>query len=195
MDIILLERVEHLGQMGQVVKVRPGYARNYLLPKKKALRATKANLAYFEKQRVHLEAVNLEKRSEAEQVAVKMDGVKVVIIRQAAETGVLYGSVSSRDIAEALTAAGYKTDRSQVAIAQPIKTLGLAAVRVVLHPEVAIGATVNVARSQEEAQLQAERGAAVTAADLLAEEEAQEAEAAAAEAAAEEAASDEEAQG
>lgn len=195
MDIILLERVENLGQMGQVVKVRPGYARNYLLPKKKALRATKANLEYFEKQRVHLEAVNLQKRSEAEQVAVKMDGVKVVIIRQAAETGVLYGSVSSRDIAEALTAAGYKTDRSQVAIAQPIKTLGLSAVRVVLHPEVAIGATVNVARSQEEAQLQAERGAAVTAADLLAEEEAQEAEAAAAEAAAEEAASDEEAQG
>lgn len=175
MDIILLERVENLGQMGQVVKVRPGYARNYLLPMKKALRATKANLEYFEKQRVHLEAVNLQKRSEAEQVAAKMNGVKVVIIRQAAETGVLYGSVSSRDIAEALTEAGYKTDRSQVAIDQPIKTLGLATVRVVLHPEVSINAIVNVARSQEEAQLQAERGAMVTAADLIEEEEAAEA--------------------
>jgi large subunit ribosomal protein L9 len=182
MEIILLERVENLGQMGQVVKVRPGYARNFLLPQKKALRATKANMAYFEKQRVHLEAVNLQKRSEAEMVAAKMDGVKVVIIRQAAETGVLYGSVSSRDIAEALTAAGYKTDRSQVAIAQPIKTLGLAAVRVVLHPEVSIKAIVNVARSAEEAELQAQRGAMVTAADLIEEEEA--AEAAEAEAAA-----------
>ena len=172
MEIILLERVENLGQMGQVVKVRPGYARNYLLPKKKALRATKANLAYFEKQRAHLEALNLERRKDAEFVAGKMDGVSIVVIRQAAETGVLYGSVSSRDIAEGLTEAGYKLDRSQVAIAQPIKTLGLAKVRVVLHPEVSISVKVNVARSAEEAELQAQRGGMVTAAEVVEAEEA-----------------------
>lgn len=181
MDIILLERVENLGQMGQVVKVRPGYARNYLLPQKKALRATKENLAYFEKQRAHLEAVNLERRKDAEVVAVKMDGVAVVVIRQAAETGVLYGSVSSRDIAEALTKSGYHVDRSQVAIDQPIKTLGITKVRVVLHPEVSVSVTVNVARSVEEAELQAQRGGMVTSADLAAAEDE---EAAAAEAAA-----------
>jgi len=175
MDIILLERVEHLGQMGQVVKVKPGYARNFLLPKKKALRATKENLSFFEKQRVHLEAVNLKHRAEAEQVAGKMTGVAIVVIRQAAETGVLYGSVSSRDVAEGLAVAGYKVDRSQVAIPQPIKTLGLSKVRVILHPEVSLTVTVNVARSVEEAALQAARGGMVTAGQLDAEEEALEA--------------------
>lgn len=184
MDIILLERVENLGQMGQVVKVRPGFARNYLLPQKKALRATKANLEHFEKQRAHLEAVNLERRKDAEFVAQKLNGVSVIVVRQAGDTGVLYGSVSARDIADAGVAAGFTIDRKQVAINEPIKALGLAKVRLVLHPEVSVTITVNVARSLEEAELQAQRGAAVTAADLRAEEEA--AEAAAAEAAGEE---------
>ena len=171
MEVILLERVEKLGQMGQVVKVRPGFARNYLLPQKKAMRATKANMAVFEKQKAHLEAVNLERRKDAEQVASQMNDVSVVVIRQAGETGVLYGSVTTRDIADALTAAGYKVDRKQVSIASPIKTLGLFKVRVVLHPEVSITVTVNVARSQEEAELQLSRGGMVTAADLRDEEE------------------------
>lgn len=171
MEVILLERVEKLGQMGQVVKVRPGFARNYLLPQKKALRATKANMAYFEKQRVHLEAVNLERRKDAEQVAGKMDNVAVVVTRQAGDTGVLYGSVSPRDIADALTAAGYRVERTQVAIDQPIKSLGLFRVRIVLHPEVSVMVTVNVARTQEEAELQAQRGGMVTAADLIDEED------------------------
>jgi large subunit ribosomal protein L9 len=175
MNIILLERVENLGQMGQVVKVRPGFARNYLLPQKKAMRATKANMEHFEKQRAHLEAMNLERRKDAEVVARKMDGVSVIVTRQAGDTGVLYGSVSARDIADAVTAAGYGIDRKQVAINEPIKTLGLTKVRVVLHPEVSVNVTVNVARTLEEAELQAQRGAAVTAADLRAEEEAAEA--------------------
>jgi len=179
MDIILLERVENLGQMGQVVKVKPGFARNFLLPKKKALRATKENLAFFEKQRAHLETLNLKHRADAEQVATKMVNVTIVVIRQAAETGVLYGSVSSRDVSEGLTTIGYKVDRSQVAIPQPIKTLGLSKVRVILHPEVSVTVIVNVARSVEEAALQAERGGMVTADQLDAEEEAQEAAAAA----------------
>ncbi len=172
MEIVLLERVEKLGQMGQVVKVRPGYARNFLLPQKKALRATKANLALFESRKAALQALNLEKRTEAEYVAKKMDGVSVVIIRQAGETGILYGSVSARDIAESLAGAGYTVLRQQVAIEQPIKTLGLAKVRVILHPEVSITATVNVARSAEEAALQAQRGGMVTGAQLAAEEDA-----------------------
>lgn len=171
MEVILLERVEKLGQMGQVVNVKPGFARNYLLPQKKAMRATKANLSVFEKQKAHLEAVNLERRKDAQEVAGKMDGVTVIVIRQAAETGVLYGSVNNRDIAEALDAAGYKTDRKQVQIDTPIKTLGLFKLRVVLHPEVAISVTVNVARSQEEAELQAQRGGMITAADLRDAEE------------------------
>jgi large subunit ribosomal protein L9 len=175
MNIILLERVENLGQMGQVVKVRAGYARNYLLPQKKAMRATKANMEHFEKQRAHLEAMNLERRKDAEVVARKMDGVSVIVTRQAGDTGVLYGSVSARDIADAVTAAGFGIDRKQVAINEPIKTLGLTKVRVVLHPEVSVNVTVNVARTLEEAELQAQRGAAVTAADLRAEEEAAEA--------------------
>ncbi|NYZ11978.1 50S ribosomal protein L9 [Azospirillum sp. RWY-5-1] len=177
MEVILLERVEKLGQMGQIVKVRPGFARNYLLPQKKALRATKANMAYFEKQRVHLEAMNLERRKDAEQVAGKMTNVSVVVTRQAGDTGVLYGSVSPRDIADALTTAGYRVERTQVAIDQPIKSLGLFRVRIVLHPEVSVMVTVNVARTQEEAELQAQRGGMVTAADLIEDEDEMETEA------------------
>ena len=155
-DLILLERVEKLGQMGQVVKVRPGYARNYLLPQKKALRATKANLAYFETQRAQLEAVNLERRSEASEVAQKLDGVSVVIVRQAGESGQLYGSVSARDVAEAVTAAGFTIEKRQVVLERPIKSLGLHPVRVVLHPEVSVTVTANVAQSAEGAAMQAQ---------------------------------------
>ncbi|WP_114391893.1 50S ribosomal protein L9 [Oleisolibacter albus] len=165
MEVILLERVEKLGQMGQVVKVKPGYARNFLLPRKKALRATKENLAYFETQKAQLEARNLERKKEAEQVAVKIDGLTVVILRQSGETGVLYGSVTSRDVAEVVTTAGFSIGRNQVSIEEPIKTLGLFKVRVVLHPEVTVLVTVNVARSAEEAALQAERGGMVTRTD------------------------------
>jgi large subunit ribosomal protein L9 len=184
MEIVLLERVEKLGQMGQVVNVRPGYARNYLLPQKKALRATKANLAFFETQKAELQARNLERRKEAEEVSAKMKGLVVIITRQAAESGMLYGSVNGRDISDAVTAEGFVIERNQVAINDPIKSLGLFDVRVILHPEVSVNVKVNVARSLEEAQMQAQRGGMVTAADLLAEEE--EAEAAAAAASAEE---------
>jgi large subunit ribosomal protein L9 len=154
-DVILLERVEHLGQMGEVVKVRPGYARNFLLPERKALRASKANLALFETQRVQLEATNLERRAEASAVGAKMQGLAVVVIRQAGETGQLYGSVSGRDVAEAVSAAGYTVARRQVVLDHPIKTLGLHKVRISLHPEVAVQVTVNVAQSDEEAAAQA----------------------------------------
>ncbi|HEY0522064.1 MAG TPA: 50S ribosomal protein L9 [Stellaceae bacterium] len=154
-EVILLERVEKLGQMGQVVKVKPGFARNFLLPQKKALRATKANLAIFEKQRVQLEATNLKRRQEAEQVAGKMTNLSVVIVRQAGESGQLYGSVSARDIADAVDAAGFTIERQQVVLDRPIKTLGLHPVRVVLHPEVSVSVTVNVAQSEEEATMQA----------------------------------------
>jgi len=154
-EVILLQRVEKLGQMGDVVKVKPGFARNFLLPQKKAIRASKDNLARFEQQRAQLEAQNLKRREEAERVAERVGGLSVVIIRQAGESGSLYGSVSSRDIAEAATAAGLTINRSQVVLAHPIKTLGLGTVRVVLHPEVSIPVTVNVARSPEEAERQA----------------------------------------
>ncbi|HUJ97535.1 MAG TPA: 50S ribosomal protein L9 [Stellaceae bacterium] len=154
-DVILLERVENLGQMGEVVKVRPGYARNYLLPQKKALRATKENLAYFEKQRAQLEAQNLARRSEAEQVAKKLDGLSVIVIRQAGESGQLYGSVTARDVATAVTEAGFTIGRGQVVQEKAIKTLGLYKQRVVLHPEVSVTVTVNVAQSREEAEMQA----------------------------------------
>jgi large subunit ribosomal protein L9 len=154
-DVILLERVENLGQMGQVVKVRPGYARNYLLPQKKALRATEANIAYFETQRSQLEATNLTRKKDAEHVAQKINGVSVIVIRQAGESGQLYGSVSARDIADAVTAAGFTTTRGQVVLDKAIKTLGLYKLRVVLHPEVSVHVTVNVAQSVEEAEMQA----------------------------------------
>lgn len=153
-ELILLERVENLGQMGQVVKVRPGFARNFLLPQKKALRATKDNRAYFETQRAQLEAQNLKRKGEAEQVAAKLDGTHVVIIRQAGESGQLYGSVSARDIAEAVTTAGFTIARSQVVLDRPIKSLGLYNTRIILHPEVAATVTANVAQSPEEAAMQ-----------------------------------------
>lgn len=157
MDVILLQRIEALGQMGDVVKVKPGYARNFLLPTKKALRATKENLAYFEKQRVQLEAQNLKLRADAQAVGEKMgENFAVVIIRTAGESGMLYGSVSSRDIAAAMKEAGVTVDRTQVLLSQPIKALGLFKTRVALHPEVSVTITVNVAQSAEEAKLQAE---------------------------------------
>jgi large subunit ribosomal protein L9 len=154
-EVILLERIEALGQMGEVVKVKPGYARNFLLPQKKAMRATKDNLAYFEKQRTQLEAQNLKRRQDAEGVAKKLEGLQVVILRQAGETGQLYGSVATRDVADAVTAAGFTVDRRQILLDQPIKTLGIFKTRVALHPEVIVGISANVAQSDEEAQMQA----------------------------------------
>jgi large subunit ribosomal protein L9 len=154
-DVILLERVEKLGQMGQVVKVRPGYARNYLLPQKKALRATKENLAYFESQRAQLEANNLQRKSEATEIGGKLEGLTVVLIRQAGESGQLYGSVSARDIADAVTEAGFTIEKRQVVLDRPIKSLGLHPVRVALHAEVSVTVTTNVAQSAEEAEMQA----------------------------------------
>jgi len=154
-DLILLQRVDKLGQMGDVVKVKPGYARNFLLPQKKALRANKNTLAQFEGQRVQLEAQNIKRREEAERLSERMAGLIVVIIRQAGESGSLYGSVSSRDIADACAEASLTVNRNQVVLDQPIKALGLTAVRLVLHPEVTLPITVNVARSVEEAEKQA----------------------------------------
>ncbi len=154
-ELILLQRIEKLGQMGDVVKVKPGYARNYLLPQKKALRANKANLATFEGQRAQLEAQNLKRREEAERLSERMAGLSVVIIRQAGESGSLYGSVSARDISDGITAAGLTTNRNQIVLDVPIKTLGLTSVKLVLHPEVSLPITVNVARSTEEAEKQA----------------------------------------
>lgn len=155
MQVVLLERVEKLGQMGQIVKVKDGYARNYLLPLRKALRATEENLKYFENRRVQLEARNLELRKEAEQVAARMDGASFVILRQSGESGMLYGSVNSRDIAAAMTEEGFSVSRQQVSLSRQIKNLGLHEVRIVLHPEVSASVTVNVARSAEEAAQQA----------------------------------------
>lgn len=160
MEVILLERVEKLGQMGDVVKVRPGFARNFLLPQSKALRATKSNLEQFQSRKTQLEADNLQRKQEAEQVAGKLDGMSVVLVRQASEMGNLFGSVTARDVAEAVTEAGVTIDRRQVIIDRPIKTLGLFSLRVVLHPEVTVSITVNVARSQEEAETQAKTGEA-----------------------------------
>jgi large subunit ribosomal protein L9 len=154
-ELILLERVEKLGQMGQLVKVKPGYARNYLLPQKKAMRATKENLTYFETQRAQLEASNLQRRTEATEVGAKLEGLTVVIIRQAGESGQLYGSVSARDIADAVTEAGFTIEKRQVILDRPIKNLGQHPVKVVLHPEVSVTITANVAQSAEEAEMQA----------------------------------------
>jgi large subunit ribosomal protein L9 len=154
-ELILLQRVENLGQMGDLVKVKPGFARNYLLPQKKALRASKDNLARFEQQRAQLEAQNLKRREEAERLAERVGGLMVTIIRQAGESGSLYGSVSARDIADAAAEAGLTISRQQVILEHPIKNLGLSTVRVSLHPEVSIPVTVNVARSPEEAEKQA----------------------------------------
>lgn len=161
MEIILLERIEKLGSMGDVVTVKPGFARNYLLPQKKALRATKENLAKFEQQRVQLEADNRERREEAQTVADRLDGLAFVVIRQASEGGQLYGSVSARDIAEAIGEAGFKIGRRQIQLDAPIKSLGLHGVRVSLHPEVSASVTLNVARTKEEAKIQQRQGRAV----------------------------------
>jgi large subunit ribosomal protein L9 len=158
MDVILLERVHNLGQIGDVVKVKAGFARNFLLPQRKALRATEANRAKFESQRAQIEASNLEKRGEAEKIRGKIEGLKVVLIRQAGETGQLFGSVNARDIADAVTAAGFTVDRRQVILDRPIKTLGLHPVRVALHPEVIVSVTANVAKSTEEAEAQEKAG-------------------------------------
>ncbi len=161
MQVILLERIGRLGQMGDVVNVKNGYARNFLLPQKKALRATKENIARFEKDRTQLEARDLELKKEAEAVAAKLDGGKFVTIRQAGDTGQLYGSVTSRDIAEVVTSGGFTIDRRQIVLDKPIKALGLHPLKVALHPEVVVNISLNVARTQEEAERQA-RGEDVT---------------------------------
>ncbi len=155
MQVILLERVAKLGQMGEVVNVKPGFARNFLLPQGKAMRASDANIAKFETQKAQLEAQNLETRAEAQHVAETLDGQTFVVIRSASDGGALFGSVAPRDIAEAATAGGFTTDRKQVILNAPIKELGIHAVIVRLHPEVDATIQVNVARSPEEAELQA----------------------------------------
>ena len=162
MQIILLERIEKLGQMGDLVNVKPGYARNYLLPQGKALRANKANLERFESERAQREADNLTQRSEAETEAKKMDGLAVNMVRAASEMGQLFGSVTSRDIAEAVTEAGFTIDRSQVVMDRAIKALGLTETRIRLHPEVSVSVIVNIARSLAEAETQLKTGIAVT---------------------------------
>jgi large subunit ribosomal protein L9 len=164
MQVILLERVEKLGQMGDVVKVRDGFARNFLLPKKKALRATEANRSYFQTQRAQLEARNLERKSEAQAVAEKLEGKTFTLLRQAGDRGQLYGSVSPRDISDIVSAGGFSINRTQVPLDKAIKTIGLFPVSVVLHPEVRVHVTVNVARTEDEAERQA-RGE-----DVLAEQ-------------------------
>ncbi len=170
MEVILLERIEKLGQMGDLVNVKPGFARNYLLPKKKALRATPENSKQFEAQKAQLEAQNLERRKEAKAVAEKMDGLTIVILRQASEGGQLYGSVNSRDIAEGVTEAGFTVDRHQVQLAATIKQLGIETTKVSLHPEVSVEVSVNVARSADEAAAQA-AGEPVNAAEAFFENE------------------------
>ena len=169
MQVILLERVEKLGQMGDEVRVKDGFARNFLLPKKKALRATKANRDYFQTQKAQLEANNLKLKSEAEKIGQKLDGKAFVLIRQAGDRGQLYGSVSPRDIADSMEKAGFKVDRHQVTISVAIKAIGLFTIPVVLHPEVKVNITVNVARSEDEAERQA-RGENVLAEKTEAEE-------------------------
>ena len=170
MQVILMERVAKLGQMGDVVDVKPGFARNYLLPQGKAMNATDANKAQFEAQKAQLEARNLETKKEAEALAEKLGGQQFIVIRQASDAGALYGSVTTRDAAEAATAEGFSVDRGQVALERPIKYLGLHDVTVTLHPEVDVTFTLNVARSTEEAELQAS-GKSIQ--ELAAEEEAE----------------------
>jgi large subunit ribosomal protein L9 len=169
MQVILLERVEKLGQMGDEVRVKDGFARNFLLPKKKALRATKANRDYFQAQKAQLEANNLKLKGEAEKIGQKLDGKSFTLIRQAGDRGQLYGSVSPRDIADAMEKGGFKVDRHQVSISVAIKSIGLFTIPVVLHPEVKVNVTVNVARSEDEAERQA-RGEDVLAEKTEAEE-------------------------
>ncbi|MTI10035.1 MULTISPECIES: 50S ribosomal protein L9 [Curvivirga] len=180
MDIILMERVEKLGQMGDVVSVKTGYARNYLLPSGKAVRANKVNIAKFEAEKAQLEAANLERKNEAQAVADKMDGITVTIIRSASDAGQLYGSVTTRDIAESVTEAGFTIARNQVVLERPVKNLGIFDFRIKLHPEVSATVSVNVAQSEEEAQAQADRvargePALLTAAEMDAREAAEQA--------------------
>ncbi|MBM1222586.1 50S ribosomal protein L9 [Ponticoccus sp. SC2-23] len=169
MDVILLERVAKLGQMGEVVSVKEGYARNFLLPQGKAMRANDANMARFETEKAQLEARNLETRKEAEAMAAKLDGQQFVIIRSASDSGALYGSVSPRDVADVATEEGFSIDRKQIVVQGPIKELGLHRMTVALHPEVETTIEINVARSAEEAELQAS-GKSIQ--ELAAEEEA-----------------------
>lgn len=168
MQVILLQRIEKLGQMGQVVNVKPGYARNFLLPKKKALRATKDNLSYFETKRAEYEATNLKHKAEAQTVAGKMENTMITLIRQASEVGQLYGSVRAADISQALGEAGFHVNKGQVQIDVPIKHLGMHQVRLMLHPEVSINIDVNIAQSEEEAAVQAtqKKGESVTQSDV-----------------------------
>lgn len=173
MNVILLERVPKLGQMGDVVKVKPGFARNFLLPQKKALRATKDNITYFESQRKTLEAQNLERRSEAEAVGTKMSDLKVTLIRQASEALQLYGSVTSRDIADGAAAEGVKLQRSQIELDKPIKSLGAHKIKVHLHPEVTVEITTIVARSPDEADFLAKGGMLVAETERAAMEAAE----------------------
>jgi large subunit ribosomal protein L9 len=177
MNVILLERVEHLGQMGDTVRVKPGYARNFLLPQKKAIRDTETNRKRFDAERSQLEARNLERRQEAEGVAQRAKDMSVVLVRQAGESGQLYGSVAARDIADAVCAGGLTIGRRNVRLDRPIKELGIYQVRIDLHPEVFITATVNVARSAEEAEEQARTGKAFLHTDEEPEAEAPEGEA------------------
>jgi large subunit ribosomal protein L9 len=166
MDVILLERVARLGQMGDTVRVKDGFARNFLLPKGKALRANEANKKKFEGQRAQLEARNLERRSEAQTVAETLDGKSFVVVRSAGETGQLYGSVSTRDIADILTDGGFNVARNQVELNHPIKTIGLTNVAIALHPEVEVTITLNIARSTDEAERQA-NGELLTTAEAI----------------------------
>jgi large subunit ribosomal protein L9 len=166
MDVILLERISRLGQMGETVKVKDGFARNFLLPQGKALRANEANKKKFEGQRAQLEARNLERKSEAQQIADQLDGKSFIAVRSAGETGQLYGSVSTRDIAELLTAEGFTVNRNQVELNQPIKEIGLRNVAIALHPEVEVTITLNIARSTDEAERQA-KGETLTTAEAI----------------------------
>ena len=163
MEVILLERIEKLGQMGDVVNVKTGFARNYLLPQNKALRKTKQNLTRFESQRAQLEADNLTRKSEAENIASKLENMNITIIRAAGETGQLYGSVTSRDIAESVTKAGISINKNQVILNRALKVLGLEPIRISLHPEVSVEITANIARNKEEAEQQLSQGYAVSA--------------------------------
>lgn len=155
MEVILLERIGRLGQMGETVKVKDGYARNFLLPQGKALRANEANKKKFEGQRAQLEAQNLERKKEADAVAEKLDGQSFIVVRSAGETGQLYGSVSTRDIAEIITENGFSLHRNQVELNHPIKTIGIHQIAISLHPEVEVTVSINIARSAEEAERQA----------------------------------------
>ncbi|RWQ58757.1 50S ribosomal protein L9 [Mesorhizobium sp.] len=166
MEVILLERVSRLGQMGDTVKVKDGFARNFLLPQGKALRANEANRKKFEGQRAQLEARNLERKSEAMQISEKLDGKSFIAVRSAGETGQLYGSVSTRDIAELLTAEGFSVNRNQILLNQPIKTIGLTNVAIALHPEVEVTITLNIARTADEAERQA-KGETLTTAEAI----------------------------